>query len=186
MPFLIYLAVVVVSVFSILLEADVLVEPTYRGEHASVAVAAPAEPAPLPRQQNANADRAPASKPRDAAVTPVAPAPAKAVAAPTQPALPAEARVVERCDVAACTAAYRSFRAADCTYQPVDGPRRLCSKGEPAAVDAEAAAPDARSDGNAGQSTACNADACAAAYGSFNPADCTYQPYDGPRRLCTK
>ncbi|MGA8560875.1 MAG: BA14K family protein [Pseudolabrys sp.] len=27
-----------------------------------------------------------------------------------------------------CTAAYRSFRAADCTYQPSDGPRRLCSK----------------------------------------------------------
>jgi hypothetical protein len=33
-----------------------------------------------------------------------------------------------RCNVNACTAAYRSFRAADCTYQPSDGPRRLCSK----------------------------------------------------------
>jgi hypothetical protein len=32
------------------------------------------------------------------------------------------------CNVNACTAAYRSFRAADCTYQPSDGPRRLCSK----------------------------------------------------------
>jgi hypothetical protein len=32
------------------------------------------------------------------------------------------------CNVNACTAAYRSFKAADCTYQPSDGPRRLCSK----------------------------------------------------------
>ncbi|MGH6727782.1 MAG: BA14K family protein [Pseudolabrys sp.] len=27
---------------------------------------------------------------------------------------------------------------------------------------------------------------CAEAYSSFNPSDCTYQPLDGPRRLCTK
>jgi hypothetical protein len=33
-----------------------------------------------------------------------------------------------RCDVQACASAYRSFRAADCTYQPFDGPRRVCEK----------------------------------------------------------
>lgn len=32
------------------------------------------------------------------------------------------------CDVQACMAAYRSFRAADCTFQPYDGPRRLCTR----------------------------------------------------------
>lgn len=32
------------------------------------------------------------------------------------------------CDVAACDAAYRSFRASDCTYQPYRGARRLCTK----------------------------------------------------------
>jgi hypothetical protein len=32
------------------------------------------------------------------------------------------------CNIAACTAAYRTFTAADCTYQPTEGPRRLCSK----------------------------------------------------------
>lgn len=31
-----------------------------------------------------------------------------------------------RCDVQACGAAYHSFRAADCTYQPFEGPRRAC------------------------------------------------------------
>jgi BA14K-like protein len=30
------------------------------------------------------------------------------------------------CDVQACTNAYSSFRAADCTYQPFEGPRRAC------------------------------------------------------------
>lgn len=32
------------------------------------------------------------------------------------------------CNVSACEAAYRSFRASDCTYQPNNGPRRLCKK----------------------------------------------------------
>ena len=33
-----------------------------------------------------------------------------------------------RCDVQACRAAYISFHASDCTYQPVHGPRRLCTR----------------------------------------------------------
>jgi len=33
-----------------------------------------------------------------------------------------------RCDVQACASAYKSFRASDCTYQPLDGPRRVCGK----------------------------------------------------------
>ena len=30
------------------------------------------------------------------------------------------------CDIEACMRSYRSFRAADCTYQPYEGPRRAC------------------------------------------------------------
>lgn len=33
-----------------------------------------------------------------------------------------------RCNIAACSAAYSSFRASDCTYQPYGGPRRACEK----------------------------------------------------------
>lgn len=33
-----------------------------------------------------------------------------------------------RCNVRACEEAYRSFRASDCTYQPSQGERRLCTK----------------------------------------------------------
>jgi BA14K-like protein len=42
------------------------------------------------------------------------------------PGGPAEPQA--RCNVSACTAAYRSFTPADCTYQPSNGPRRLCTK----------------------------------------------------------
>lgn len=38
----------------------------------------------------------------------------------------------------------------------------------------------------AGSAPACNFRACARAYRSFRPDDCTFQPYHGPRRLCEK
>lgn len=53
----------------------------------------------------------------DVADSTPAPAPAPKKAAPAA-----------NCNVAACEAAYRSFRAEDCTYQPFDGGRRLCTK----------------------------------------------------------
>ncbi|MBX3576160.1 MAG: BA14K family protein [Rhizobiaceae bacterium] len=36
------------------------------------------------------------------------------------------------------------------------------------------------------QSALCDVDACAAAYRSFTAEDCTFQPFDGPRRLCRR
>ncbi len=87
-----------------------------------------------------------------------------------------------KCNIELCTAAYRSFTAADCTYQPNDGPRRLCTKGAPPA----AAATPATSPTEA-RAQACNIAACSASYPrSFSAADCTFQPSDGPRRACTK
>jgi hypothetical protein len=47
----------------------------------------------------------------------------KAAAAAAAQALQAQ----NHCDVAACSRAYSSFRAADCTYQPYQGPRRACT-----------------------------------------------------------
>src|SRR5262249_8736862 len=52
----------------------------------------------------------------------------------------------------------------------------------PAAAQATADAPVVAPESQAH----CNVDACFAAYRSFNAADCTYQPTNGPRRLCTK
>ena len=50
-------------------------------------------------------------------------APAPPAAAVSNPPAPQIA-----CNVRACARAYRSFQAADCSYQPIDGPRRRCAK----------------------------------------------------------
>ncbi len=53
-----------------------------------------------------------------------------AAATPTTPATPATSAAASppanACNVAACAAAYRSFRESDCSYQPFEGPRRYC------------------------------------------------------------
>lgn len=112
------------------------------------------------------------------AIAAAAPEPAPLVAPEPAPATPSTA-AVPLCDIQACERAYRSFTASDCTYQPSDGPRRLCTRGTPPAA---ASAP--RSDIRA-QAT-CNIAACSQAYISFNAADCTYQPSEGPRRYCER
>ncbi|WP_210527566.1 PBP1A family penicillin-binding protein [Rubellimicrobium arenae] len=45
--------------------------------------------------------------------------------APEPAAAPARA---PQCDIRACSAAYQSFRAEDCTYQPLEGPRQICTR----------------------------------------------------------
>jgi hypothetical protein len=102
-------------------------------------------------------------------------------------------QVSDKCDVEACKQAYFTFNPADCTYQPKQGPRRICDKGTPPRANT-AQAPGQQPGRNAGASPArgaaraplCNVEACKAAYFTFNPDDCTFQPNNGPRRLCTK
>lgn len=132
--------------------------------------AAPAEPvAAVPAQ--------PAPAPAPVAAV-AAPQPAPLIATEPQPAI-AEAPPLPLCDIQACERAYRSFTASDCTYQPSDGPRRLCTRGTPPAA-MSTPKPEIRA-----QAT-CNIAACTDAYISFNAADCTYQPLEGPRRICEK
>ena len=51
----------------------------------------------------------------------------------------------------------------------------------PGATPVAAAEPDA-----APSPPNCHVEACKAAYFTFSAADCTYQPSNGPRKLCTK
>lgn len=84
---------------------------------------------PVPQQQAKLEPAAPTqSVQTEAKVGPVA---------ATQPAQQANS-----CNVQACSASYRSFRASDCTYQPVEGDRRACSIGRGGASTARAAKPD--------------------------------------------
>lgn len=99
-------------------------------EQANLMPSAPAAtPAPA-----ASVAQTPLPQPAPEAKTePVAtaqPALTAAAAAKMEPAVtaqPATQQASNNCNVQTCTAAYHSFRAADCSYQPADGPRRACT-----------------------------------------------------------
>ena len=224
MPFLIYIAVALVTIFGVVIEMNVLVEPTRHIERASLATMQslpPAIPAPAAQQQASKPAPEPAKK-AELAPPPEPPkaAPAKEPAAPVMvnaAATPLAANAVDvvpaanaadttaanaadvapaaiaveeppppKCDVTACQASYFSFTAADCTYQPSIGLRRLCTKGTPPAASADATQATAVNGASAQASASCNQSACAQAYFTFNPLDCTFKPSIGPRRICTK
>src|SRR5262249_24980070 len=95
------------------------------------------------------------------------------------------------CDVQACSGMYRSFRASDCTYQPYwGGPRQMCTmRARPYAPVARNSQETTGAGGTAAAAPSgqCNAEACSRFYSSFNPSDCTYQPFGGGgRQLCTR
>jgi len=77
-----------------------------------------------------NVPVAPPPAPRAAADVPAAD---QAPAAPPAQTAPAQEQASSPppCDVEACTRAYRTFRASDCTYIPSFGVRKLCTKGTP-------------------------------------------------------
>jgi len=210
MSLLLYLAVLLVSVSSVLFGLGWLSapEPRYEAPPAQVASHAPAKPAAAKGDARAGLSpvytAAPGAPPADTGKPAVA-----ASAQPQQPVAAAEsvdAAGAEQadaapsaeaaatpappaCDIQACTRAYYSFRVSDCTYQPYEGPRRLCKKGTPPAKTAAASVPsdvDAQAQAAQAQASSCNVAACAAAYRTFDPTDCTYQPYEGPRRICRK
>jgi hypothetical protein len=166
MAFVIYLVVAVVTVFGVLLEMDVLVEPAHKVVTATQKTAAPQFAPAVPQVQPTTDARG------------------------SEPALPRRAAgpVSDKCDVTACAVAYTSFRASDCTYQPSEGPRQLCTKGVASDPKTAEAVLNAHAEGATGSAApaSCHVAACQQAYISFTANDCTYQPLEGPRRLCTK
>jgi hypothetical protein len=137
----VYGAVLVIALGSVLLGLDRLSAPmSPMVDTAAGLAAAPAPALPLPAAQAApsvqpatiGAPIVPQTLAAPAPVSPAAPAspvaPATADASMQAAAPPAAPEPDVRCNVDACTAAYRSFRPADCTYQPTGGPRRLCTK----------------------------------------------------------
>ena len=137
----VYGAVLVIALGTVLLGLDRLPAPMSPMVDTPAGLAAkPALPLPTPIAQPVPpvpnvTPGAPPSATIGAPIVPPAlavparpPAPATAGVA-TQAAAPVAASEPEaRCNVDACTAAYRSFTRSDCTYQPSNGPRRLCTK----------------------------------------------------------
>jgi penicillin-binding protein 1A len=98
-----------------------------------------------------------------------------------------ETSAAPECDYRTCARAYQSFRASDCTYQPYGGAaRERCDRHAPLSATATPFAPNSEPPLSPGKAQ-CNVDVCANFYDSFDPADCTYQPFGGgPRRLCDR
>ncbi len=160
MQFLVYLTVLMVSISTVLLEVHWLTSPAPQPKPAvqanvstqprkvegPTAVLSPVYPKPAETTAAAPSSAPqPQSQPQEqqeqqatvaANPEPQKPAPeTTGVAARAEDnrqafsAVPVQASISNnRCDVQACSSAYQSFRAADCTYQPFEGPRRICEK----------------------------------------------------------
>jgi hypothetical protein len=137
----VYGAVLVIALGTVLLGLDRLPAPMSPMVDTPAGLAAkPAPPLPTPIAQPAPSvpNATPGATPSATIGAPIVP---PALAVPARPAAPATAGAATqaaapvaasepeaRCNVDACTAAYRSFTRSDCTYQPSNGPRRLCTK----------------------------------------------------------
>jgi hypothetical protein len=122
MSFVIYFAMLVAALVSVVMGLEVVSAPPVR------TAARPALVEPI-RHQAAPAQ--PAAPVPSVAQQPAMPAPQPpqtSAQAPEQAEEQGQAAPAPACNIDACAAAYRSFTASDCTYQPFDGPRRLCTK----------------------------------------------------------
>lgn len=217
MRFAFYCGVLLVAAASVVFGLDWMSAPMPPMPDVKNVVFVPPPPPPPPRVVQTPTPTPPPSAPANPVRPPVAtntgaPANSPPPSAEVAPAPQVVAAPKPKCDVAACEAAYRSFRESDCTYNPSFGPRRLCTKGDPERYAREhpepapaPAAPAATPAAEAGSIIApepgtiatpespatsaprCNVSACAASYPrSFKEADCTFQPSSGPRRVCEK
>jgi hypothetical protein len=176
MQFLVYLTVLMVSISTILLEVHWLTSPA---------------PSPKPVIQATSASPpTPKTEGPNAALSPVYPkkldnpAPFDSVsnaqlsdAAAAPQAAPAQ-QPAQRAATAAPPQRSRAETIGDASHeegtrQPVAGAMNVSNR----APQETAAAPS---------SNRCDVQACAGAYRSFRASDCTYQSFEGPRRVCGK
>jgi hypothetical protein len=139
MAFFVYLFVLVVAGGSILFGLDLTQSPLQPPSYATPGAQTTASAVPVaPTKIKTSLRTATVSVPkvsapvRKSAVESVgiaANAQASNEETQTQPATTAAVSASGHCAIDACTAAYRSFRASDCTYEPLAGERRLCTKG---------------------------------------------------------
>jgi hypothetical protein len=174
MQFLVYLTVLMVSVGTVLLEVHWLASPAPQPKPV---IQATSRPVPVPKAEGPNAalspvypkkpdtppplDSASNVQPSNAAADPQAASAQPPVARSNASVPPSQRPSAETTGVATRD---------DDTRQPAPTTTNLSQR---AAQDA--AAP-----------TRCDVQACAGAYRSFRASDCTYQSFEGPRRVCTK
>jgi hypothetical protein len=119
MSFLLYFAVLIAALVSVVMGLEVVTQPQPTKPAIQSTGVEPIRHAPaVPVVQE---PAVPTAMPASAPVPQALPPRQTVSQSSEEPAEPP-------CNVQLCSAAYQSFRAADCTYQPLSGPRRMCTK----------------------------------------------------------
>ena len=175
MQFLVYLTVLMVSISTVLLEVHWLTTPS---------------PQPKPALQAAAPVSVPNAEGPSAALSPIYPKKPEAVQAtanPQQP--PATQAPAQQSQTPVNSAPVTPKPPAETTGMATRAEDTAQPPGAPATTaaarmedrQASTVPPEATTAGNR-----CDVQTCASAYKSFRASDCSYQPYGGERRLCTK
>lgn len=157
MQFMVYLTVLMVSVSTVLLEIHWLTTPPPQPKSAVQASALP-----RPKIEGPNAELSPVYPKK------------------LEPAQPAAV------DSTAAKTGTAQKPGTETTGVSTSRPVSASSPDDPKNAQAYAPQPKQNESTATPAGNRCNVQACASAYKSFNASDCTYQPFDGPRRVCTK
>lgn len=174
MAFLLYFFVLLISAAGVMFGLDLATSPLPSTPNVPIGRSVQhAASRPEPRHVDAQPDaerkvaRASDEVAEDRALTPIYPAsPGPAAPMQARPAEPAETTAAEP----------------DAIQQAQTNAPREETEDTVATVAAQTSAPASAT----ASDQRCNIDACASAYRSFTSSDCTYQPLQGPRRLCEK
>jgi BA14K-like protein len=190
MQFLVYLTVLMVSISTVLLEVHWLTSPAPQPKPV---IQATSRPVPVQKVEGPNAalspvypkkpdvpppvDSASNSQPSNAASDPQAASAQTAAAPPTASAAPPQQPPAETTGAAARD---------DDAKQPAPALVATNVPPQPTPVASNVSQRASQESAPAASPNRCDVQACAGAYKSFRASDCTYQSFEGPRRVCTK
>ena len=186
MPLIAYLIAIVVAIGGLGIELELLINspPPHSAQHAAVAHASASSHAAKARTASV---RQPQPADTTVALSPIYPANPGTAIPPTEPsdaavsATQVQASAPTATETRAPEGDATNVHAADVRGADIHATdARTASRAASQAKDEplEATAQSA--------SNQCDVRACASAYSSFRASDCTYQPYGGARRLCSK
>jgi hypothetical protein len=170
MQFLVYLTVLMVSVSTVLLEVHWLTSPPPQPKGA---VRTTAALVPIPKAEGPNAELSP--------VYPTAPKPDEKASDARQTATSADSTTAQPTPKPAAETTGVAARVEDGRGAPADVTNATSRNGAGAAAAPQPVQGEATVSNNR-----CDIQSCSNAYKSFRASDCTYQPFDGPRRFCAK
>jgi BA14K-like protein len=175
MQFLVYFTVLMVSISTILLEVHWLTSPPPQPKPAVQASAS--APTPRPKTEGPNV-----------ALSPVYPTKLDAPpAVESTSSAPQSQAPGASMNASAIEAMAKAEPAQKPAAETTDAGPDAIERRQPVATTTAAASKGAEAQPEAlTTNNRCDVQACASAYKSFRASDCTYQPFDGPRRFCEK